>query len=178
VRRRHGSIDLSRAGNSSAAAAGTSGAAGEAAVPHAAPLRPAHRVPSIQDGRLAPRYNPVMRETIILPPRGGRAYGIEAMRGAFKVDEQTYCASEWSVEPGGGGPGAHSHASEDELFLVTEGTMWFLAGGNWVEASAGTFLRIPAGVEHDFENRGAARATAFNVMIPGGFEADFARWAA
>ena len=36
------------------------------------------------------------------------------------------------------------------------------------------FLRIPAGVMHDFENRGAERASAFNVFIPGGFEASFA----
>ena len=100
------------------------------------------------------------------------------MRGVFKADEDAYCASEWSVEPGGSGPGAHSHEAQDEVFIVTEGMMWFLAGEDWVEAPAGTFLRIPAGVTHDFENRGAERATAFNVFIPGGgFEADFARWA-
>jgi quercetin dioxygenase-like cupin family protein len=119
-----------------------------------------------------------MSETIILPPGGGRAYVIEAMRGVFKVDEEAYCASEWSVEPGGSGPGPHSHEAQDEIFIVTEGTMWFLAGEDWLAAPAGTFLRIPAGVTHDFENRGAERATAFNVFIPGGgFEADFARWA-
>jgi mannose-6-phosphate isomerase-like protein (cupin superfamily) len=125
-----------------------------------------------------PRYNPVMSEMIILPPGGGRAYAIGPMRGVFKADEEAYCASEWSVEPGGTGPGAHSHEAQDEIFIVTEGTMWFLAGEDWVEAPAGTFLRIPAGVTHDFENRGTERATAFNVFIPGGgFEADFARWA-
>jgi quercetin dioxygenase-like cupin family protein len=135
-------------------------------------------VSSVQDGRTAPRYNADMSETIILPPGGGRAYAIGAMRGVFKVDEEAYCASEWSVEPGGSGPGAHSHEAQDEVFIVTEGTMWFLAGEDWVEAPAGTFLRIPAGVTHDFENRGAERATAFNVFTPGGgFEADFARWA-
>jgi mannose-6-phosphate isomerase-like protein (cupin superfamily) len=139
------------------------------------PLGP---IPSVQDGRAVARYNPAMSETIILPPGGGRAYTIDAMRGVFKADEQAYCVSEWSVEPGGSGPGAHSHEAQDEIFLVTEGTMWFLAGEDWVEAPTGTFLRIPAGVTHDFENRGAERATAFNVFIPGaGFEADFARWA-
>ena len=73
-------------------------------------------------------------------------------------------------------PGAHSHLEQDEVFIVTEGTMWFLAGEEWVEAPAGTFLRIPAGVTHDFENRGAERATAFNVFIPGGFEALLDDW--
>ena len=119
-----------------------------------------------------------MSETIILPPGGGRAYAIGPMRGVFKADEEGYCASEWSVEPGGTAPGAHSHAEQDEVFIVTEGTMWFRTGDDWVEAPAGTFLRIPAGVTHDFENRGDRPATAFNVFIPGNhFEADFARWA-
>ncbi len=119
-----------------------------------------------------------MSDTIILPPGGGRAYAIDAMRGVFKADEEAYCASEWSVAPHGAGPGAHSHEAQDELFIVTQGTMWFRAADEWTEAPAGTFLRIPAGVVHDFENRGDAPATAFNVFIPGGhFEADFARWA-
>jgi mannose-6-phosphate isomerase-like protein (cupin superfamily) len=119
-----------------------------------------------------------MRATIILPPGEGRAYAIGAMRGVFKADEEAYCASEWSIEPGGTGPGAHSHDAQDEVFVVTQGTMWFRIGDEWVEAPTGTFLRIPAGVRHDFENRGAAPATAFNVFVPGGhFEAGFARWA-
>jgi mannose-6-phosphate isomerase-like protein (cupin superfamily) len=120
-------------------------------------------------------------DTIVLPPGGGRAYELGAMRGVFKADgDETgdrYCASEWSVEPGRSGPGAHRHEDNDEIFLVTEGTMWFLAGDDWIEAPAGTFLRIPAGVTHDFENRGDERTTAFNVFIPGGFEASFAEWA-
>ena len=118
--------------------------------------------------------------TIVLPPGAGRAYEIGPMRGVFKADGpetgDRYCVSEWSVEPGRSGPHAHSHEDNDEIFLVTEGTMWFLAGEEWIEAPTGTFLRIPAGVPHTFENRGAERATAFNVFIPGGFEASFAEW--
>ena len=34
----------------------------------------------------------------------------------------------------------------------------------------GSFLRIPAGVTHDFQNRSAERAGALNVFIPGGFK--------
>jgi quercetin dioxygenase-like cupin family protein len=119
-------------------------------------------------------------DTIVLPPGGGRAYDLGAMRGVFKADGaetgDRYCASEWSVEPGQPGPPAHRHDGNDEVFLVTEGTMWFLAGEDWIEAPAGTFLRIPAGVTHTFENRSAERAVAFNVFIPGGFEAPFAEW--
>ena len=48
--------------------------------------------------------------------------------------------------------------------------MSLLAGDTWLDAPAGSFLRIPAGVTHDFENRGAARAGVLNVFLRGGFE--------
>lgn len=132
----------------------------------------------VQAAAPTPVYNAAMSEAIILPPGGGRVYEFGPMRGVFKADEEGYCASEWSVEPQGAGPGAHSHPEQDEVFIVTEGTMWFLAGEDWVEAPAGTFLRIPAGITHDFENRSDTRAVVFNVFVPGHhFEARFAEWA-
>jgi hypothetical protein len=88
-------------------------------------------------------------EVIVLGPGEGRAYAIGAMRGVFKADHEDYCASEWSVEPGCGGPGAHSHPDQVELFLVTEGTMSFLLGDTWLDAPAGTFLRVPARLPPD-----------------------------
>jgi mannose-6-phosphate isomerase-like protein (cupin superfamily) len=104
------------------------------------------------------------------------------MRGVFKADgaetQDRYCASEWSVEAGRPGPGPHQHEANDEIFVVTEGTMWFLVGEDWIEAPRGMFLRIPAGVTHDFENRSDERAVAFNVFIPGGFEAQLRGWLA
>jgi mannose-6-phosphate isomerase-like protein (cupin superfamily) len=119
-------------------------------------------------------------EVLVLGPGEGRAYEIGPMRGVFKADGAEtgarYCVSEWSVEPGCDGPGAHSHAENVELFLVTEGTMSFLVGSEWLDAPAGTFLRVPAGVMHDFANRTEEPATAFNVYVPGGFEEPFASW--
>jgi mannose-6-phosphate isomerase-like protein (cupin superfamily) len=116
----------------------------------------------------------------ILAPGAGRAYDIGPMRGVFKADgDETgdrYCVSEWSVDPGQPGPGPHDHEFNEELFLVTAGTMSFLVADSWIDAPAGTFIRIPAGVTHDFENRGSEIATAFNVFIPGGFEAPFREW--
>jgi quercetin dioxygenase-like cupin family protein len=51
-------------------------------------------------------------------------------------------------ETGNPGPGPHSHEQNVELFYVLEGTMTFLAGERWLEAPAGSFLHIPAGVTH------------------------------
>jgi mannose-6-phosphate isomerase-like protein (cupin superfamily) len=121
-------------------------------------------------------------QPLVLAPGAGRAYAIGPMRGVFKADGpetgDRYCVSEWFVEPRASGPGPHRHEANEELFVVTEGTMWFLIGEDWIEAPRGTFLRVPAGVTHDFENRADERAAAFNVFIPGGgFEASFRAWA-
>ncbi len=48
--------------------------------------------------------------------------------------------------------------------------MSFLIGDKWADAPAGSFLRVPARVTHDFQNRGTVCAGALNVFIPGGFE--------
>lgn len=121
-----------------------------------------------------------MSEPTVLAPGEGRAYEIGPMRGVFKADGpetgDRYCVSEWSVKPREAGPGPHHHEANDELFLVTEGTMAFLLGDEWIDAPKGTFLLIPAGITHDFENRTDGPATAFNVFIPGGFEAPFRKW--
>jgi mannose-6-phosphate isomerase-like protein (cupin superfamily) len=113
-------------------------------------------------------------EVIFLGPRAGRSYQAGPMRAVFKADgEETddrYCVSEWWLEAGEPGPGPHSHEDNVELFYVIEGTMSLLAGDTWFDAPAGSFLRIPAGVTHDFQNRGTARAGVLNMFLPGGFE--------
>ena len=113
---------------------------------------------------------------IVLRPGQGRHYPCGAMQSVFLADgEETdnrYSVSIWWVDPGKPGPGAHSHEANEELFYVIEGTMTFLVGDRHVDAPEGTFLRIPARVTHDFENRTADRAGVLNVFIPGGFEAN------
>jgi quercetin dioxygenase-like cupin family protein len=75
------------------------------------------------------------------------------------------------LESGDSGPGPHSHEDEVENFYVIEGTMSFLVGEEWLDAPCGSFLRIPGGVIHAFENRSRSRAGMLNVKLPGGFEA-------
>lgn len=96
------------------------------------------------------------------------------MRAVFKADgaetDGRYSVSEWTVAPRSAGSGPHSHEENDEIFLVTDGTMAVRIGDDWHEAARGTFFRIPAGIVHDFENRTDLPATLFNVFIPGAFE--------
>ncbi|MEQ8810683.1 MAG: cupin domain-containing protein [Imperialibacter sp.] len=113
-------------------------------------------------------------DPLILTAGQGRVYSCGPMTAIFKADEnetsEKYSVSEWWVEPNAEGPGAHSHEENDEVFYVLEGTMSFLVGDKWVDASKGTFLRIPATVIHDFKNNTAQKAGALNFFIPGGFE--------
>lgn len=116
---------------------------------------------------------------IVLKAGAGRTYECGSMLAVFKADEDEtscrYSVSEWTVAPHSQGPGPHAHEGNDEIFLITEGTMTMRVGDEWVDASRGTFLRIPAGVIHDFENRSERPATIFNVYIPGGFEREMSR---
>jgi mannose-6-phosphate isomerase-like protein (cupin superfamily) len=91
----------------------------------------------------------------------------------FKADgsetESLYTISEWWLEPNTKGPGAHSH-DEDDVFYVLEGTMNVRIGDKWVDAPKGSFVLVPGGLTHDFENRTTERAGMLNVSAPGGFE--------
>ncbi len=113
-------------------------------------------------------------DVIALPAGGGRRYAMGKLTAVFKADESEtgsrYSVSEWILEPGQEGVGAHSHEMNDEIFYVLEGTPEVLVAEAWSAHGAGSFIRIPAGVTHDFRNPGATCARLLNVFIPGGFE--------
>ncbi len=118
---------------------------------------------------------PATRKPIILGPGEGRAYPMGRIGALFKADDHEsqarYSISEWWLEPHTTGPGAHAHP-EDDIFYVIEGTMSFLVDREWTDAARGSFVLVPGGVTHDFENRGDVRAAVLNFSVPGGFEPD------
>ena len=113
------------------------------------------------------------RKAVILGPGEGRSYPMGRIAAVFKADESEsesrYSISEWWLEPHTQGPGPHSHP-EDDIFYVIEGTMSVLVGEAWTHATRGSFILVPGGVTHDFENRGEIRAGVLNLSIPGSFE--------
>lgn len=115
-----------------------------------------------------------MRKPVILGLREGRHYALGKMEAVFKADgeesDDAYSVSEWWMEPGCIGVGAHSHEANDELFFVLEGKAEILVDDRWREVSAGDMVIIPAGVTHDFRNLSDDSAGLLNVFIPGGFE--------
>jgi mannose-6-phosphate isomerase-like protein (cupin superfamily) len=126
--------------------------------------------------------DPKQRPGVFLPAGKGRSYPMGRISAVFKADgdetQKAYSISEWWLEPHTGGPGAHCHA-EDDVFYTIEGTMSFLIGDRWIDAPNGSFVLVPGGVTHDFENRSSSRAGVLNFSIPGDFEKempDIAKW--
>jgi mannose-6-phosphate isomerase-like protein (cupin superfamily) len=122
------------------------------------------------------------RNVIVLGPGEGRSFHMGRIAAVFKADGSEtaagYSISEWWLDPHTAGPGAHSHP-EDDIFYVIAGTMSVLAGDQWIHATPGSFVLIPGGVTHDFENRGEVRAGVLNFYTPGTFEEQMpsiARW--
>ena len=99
-----------------------------------------------------------MRKVLMLRPGEGRTYAMGRISAVFKADgtetAEQYSISEWWLEPHTKGPGPHAHP-EDDVFFVIDGTMSFLVDGNWVDAPKSSFVLVPGGSTHDFENRGS-----------------------
>jgi mannose-6-phosphate isomerase-like protein (cupin superfamily) len=97
----------------------------------------------------------------------------DRLSAVFKADgDETglrYSISEWWLEPHTKGPGGHHH-DEDDVLFVLGGTVHVLVGEQWVEAPAGSFVLVPGGVTHSFENRGDTRSGFLSVSAPGDFE--------
>jgi len=115
------------------------------------------------------------RRPVMLGPGEGRSYAMGSRLSAvFKADGAEtggrYSISEWWLEPRTKGPGEHRHP-EDDVFFVLAGTMSLRVAGEWFDAPAGSFVLVPGGVPHDFENRTDEPAGMLNVGAPGDFEA-------
>jgi quercetin dioxygenase-like cupin family protein len=113
------------------------------------------------------------RSVLILRPGEGRTYPMGRISAIFKADgaetANQYSISEWWLEPYTQGPGAHAHP-EDDIFFVIDGIMSFLVDGEWIDAPEGSFVLVPGGSAHDFENRSSNRAGVLNFSAPGNFE--------
>jgi quercetin dioxygenase-like cupin family protein len=96
------------------------------------------------------------------------------LRGADT--EGRMMAFESLIEPGEGPP-LHLHLTDDEVWYVLEGTFRFTAGGEMQSAAAGSFVFIPRGVAHTWQNIGAEPGRLLVILTPAGLELFFERLA-
>ena len=75
------------------------------------------------------------------------------------------------------GPPLHLHINEDEAWYVLEGELRFKLGGEISRAPAGSFVFVPRGTPHCFQNVAAAPARILVLFTPAGMEGFFDRFA-
>ena len=83
-----------------------------------------------------------------------------------------------TVPPPGEGPPLHTHANEDESLYVLEGEMRFKLGDELQAAPAGSFVFIPRGAPHTWQNVGDEPARMLVHFAPSGMERFFDGFAA
>ncbi|MBT8202438.1 MAG: cupin domain-containing protein [Acidimicrobiia bacterium] len=111
-------------------------------------------------------------EAIPGPVGGGATIKADtaATAGAFTL-------LEIEVAPGLGPP-QHLHQREDEMWFVLDGSLRFLAGERILPAGPGSFVFVPRGTAHCFQNVGATPARLLVMFAPSGMERFFREHAA
>lgn len=117
---------------------------------------------------------------VVGPGEGPTIQGPAGGPLTFKVrGEQTggvLTALENVIAPGDGPP-LHTHANEDESWCVLEGRLRFKLGTELREAPQGSFVFVPRGVPHCFQNIGETPARILVEFTPSGMEEFFDRFA-
>ena len=70
-------------------------------------------------------------------------------------------------------PPQHVHAREDEMWYILEGHFRFNADGELLDAAQGSFVFVPRGTAHCFQNTGDEAATILVMFTPAGMERFF-----
>lgn len=116
------------------------------------------------------------RKAKVTRPGEGRTVGVVGdtyrFLGIGGDTDRAYMITEVTVAPGNGPP-PHFHTREEEGFYVLDGELEFTADGETVRATAGTFLNLPKGSRHRFENVGATPARMLILCAPAGIEGFF-----
>jgi quercetin dioxygenase-like cupin family protein len=98
----------------------------------------------------------------------------------FKVrgqeTDRSLTAFETVVGPGLGPP-LHEHANEEETLYVLEGDVRFKLGDRMVSGPPGTFVFVPRGTPHTFQNVGETPARMLIHFTPSGMERFFEEFA-
>jgi quercetin dioxygenase-like cupin family protein len=77
----------------------------------------------------------------------------------------------------GDGPPMHTHEHEDEAWYVLDGELRFKISGEMSTAPAGSFVFVPRGAPHCFQNVRDEPARILVIFTPSGMERFFDRFA-
>ncbi len=96
------------------------------------------------------------------------------VRGAETGGVLTVLESEIAA---GDGPPYHVHAHEDETLYVLDGSFRFRLGDDVRAAPVGSFVHVPRGLPHCFQNVGDDAGRLLVTFTPAGMERFFERFA-
>lgn len=83
--------------------------------------------------------------------------------------DNAFCLIHFRVPPGGG-PVAHIHRGEEEIFHLLRGSVEFYASGDTVAAGVGDTAVLPRHLTHTFRNPRAEHAEMLGIITPAGFD--------
>ena len=107
-------------------------------------------------------------EAIVIPPGQGHRLGnVEFLARTADTPRFTFGIIE--IAPGRVLE-SHVHDGEDDAFYILEGEMTFLIGADRVAAPPGTFVLVPPGVQHGFQNQQEVPVRMLNIHAPAGFD--------
>ncbi len=117
-----------------------------------------------------------MSGLVVLPNEGksvhfggtGAIYKLlgEQTNGTMALVEHTVAPSTLAAPP-------HTHRDEDEISFVLEGDLTIQVGEQLIQASVGTLVVKPRGIQHCFWNAGSAPARLLEIITPTGLEQYF-----
>ena len=87
----------------------------------------------------------------------------EQIKGTLALVEHTVAPSTLAAPP-------HTHRDEDEISFVLEGDLTIQVGEQLIQASVGTLVVKPRGIQHCFWNAGSAPARLLELITPAGLE--------
>jgi mannose-6-phosphate isomerase-like protein (cupin superfamily) len=115
----------------------------------------------------------IEQHDLVLTPGEGRDISLAQHRQRriiVKADEQrtggAYRLMESTVPAGGSGAPVHYHGSAEEGFYILDGALDIRLGEREVNATAGTFVLVPRGTVHSFDNHGSVPARYLVIWSP------------
>ena len=131
------------------------------------------------DQHPAPEYSSADPGLVVLRRAGGTEGEFitdrPGRRATLLVDADELTVSEFSYGPGERGAKPHVHHHHADAFIVVEGEFTFTFRDGSLAISAGTFLLMPPGVVHGFDNDSTANARCFNLHMPASGFGDYLR---
>ena len=116
------------------------------------------------------------RDATLVPSGEGKKLWVTDELVTFKASGEdtggAYSLAD-SMVPPQGGPPPHIHHREDEAFWVLEGELEVSVGESRFRVGAGSFVHLPKGVLHSYQNVGTAPARFLTLMVPAGLERFF-----